>query len=78
MRSVFSDPENPNGDRLVLLRVSHTGGNFYETVQAQELIFCKIVDIPQEAKEYIDKEAHGLTDFRIDLDYDYWTTGEYA
>lgn len=78
VRSVSSDPENPNGDRLVLLRISHTGGSFYETFQAQELIFCKIVDISPEAKEYIDKEAHGLTDFRIDLDYDYWTAGESA
>jgi len=31
VRGVSSDPENPNGDRLVLLRISHTGGSFYKT-----------------------------------------------
>jgi hypothetical protein len=27
IRSVASDPENPGGDRLVLLRMSHAGGS---------------------------------------------------
>lgn len=33
-------------------------------------------DIPPEAKEYLDNEAHGLVDFKVDLDYDYWTADD--
>ncbi|KAJ3573542.1 hypothetical protein NP233_g2362 [Leucocoprinus birnbaumii] len=58
VRSVSSNSENPEGDRLVLLRMS------------------RIADIPREAKEYLDKETHGLVDFKIDLDYDHWTADD--
>ncbi|KXN88837.1 tRNA (guanine(37)-N1)-methyltransferase [Leucoagaricus sp. SymC.cos] len=58
IRSVVSDPENPNGNRLILLRMSRPA------------------DIPTAATEYLNREAHGIVDFRIDLDYDYWTTDD--
>lgn len=39
------------------------------------LIFCKPADIPLEAQEYLEKEALGVVDYKIELDYDYWTAG---
>ncbi|KAF8910145.1 Met-10+ like-protein-domain-containing protein [Gymnopilus junonius] len=58
IRTVVSDPSQPDGDRLVLLRVSEKS------------------DIPQLAQEFLDKEATGLVEYKIDLDYDYWTAEE--
>ncbi|KAF9567773.1 hypothetical protein CPC08DRAFT_626229 [Agrocybe pediades] len=55
IRSVVSDPSQPDGDRLVLLRVSDKA------------------DIPQEAQQFLEKEAKAVVDYKIDLDYDYWT-----
>lgn len=35
----------------------------------------KLGDIPPEALEFIQKEGSGLTNYTIDLKYDYWTAG---
>ncbi|PPQ66369.1 hypothetical protein CVT26_011088 [Gymnopilus dilepis] len=58
IRTVVSDPSQPDGDRLVLLRMSEKS------------------DLPQAAQEFLDKEAKGLVEYKIDLDYDYWTAEE--
>ena len=36
---------------------------------------CKPADISTEAQEFLDKEAKGLVQYNVDLDYDYWTAG---
>ncbi|KJA28410.1 hypothetical protein HYPSUDRAFT_62040 [Hypholoma sublateritium FD-334 SS-4] len=33
-------------------------------------------DIPVEAQQFLDKEAKGLVDYTVDLDYNYWTAEE--
>ncbi|KAF8971730.1 Met-10+ like-protein-domain-containing protein [Flammula alnicola] len=58
IRTVVSDPSQPDGDRLVLLRMSEKA------------------DIPAEAQQFLDKEAKGLLEYKVDLDYDYWTAEE--
>ncbi|PPQ79404.1 hypothetical protein CVT25_002674 [Psilocybe cyanescens] len=58
IRTVVSDPSQPDGDRLVLLRMSTKA------------------DIPQQAQEFLDKESKGLVDYKIQLNYDYWTAEE--
>jgi len=58
IRSVVSDPTHPDGDRLVLLRMSEKA------------------DIPVEAQEFLSKEAKGLVQYIVNLDYDYWTAEE--
>ncbi|KIM47474.1 hypothetical protein M413DRAFT_15695 [Hebeloma cylindrosporum] len=58
IRTVVSDPAQPDGDRLVLLRMSEKA------------------DIPAEAQAFLDKEAKGLVQYNVDLDYDYWTAEE--
>jgi len=77
IRSVVSDPFQPDGDRLVLLRVSEKGmGPIIQYTPFKETdCCCKPADIPQEAQKYLDKEAKGLVEYKIDLDYDYWTAG---
>ncbi len=76
IRSVVSCPENPDGDRLVLLRMLEKGGLYkFGTKPELLLMICKLADIPPEAQEYLDKEVHGLVKHEIKLDYDYWTAG---
>ncbi|KAF8204026.1 Met-10+ like-protein-domain-containing protein [Pholiota molesta] len=58
IRTVVSDPSQPDGDRLVLLRMADKA------------------DIPAEAQQFLDKEAKGLQEYKVDLDYDYWTAEE--
>ncbi|KAF8167350.1 Met-10+ like-protein-domain-containing protein [Crassisporium funariophilum] len=58
IKTVVSDPFNPDGDRLVLLRMSDKA------------------DIPPEAEEFLKREATGLVEYKVDLDYDYWTADE--
>ncbi|KDR85743.1 hypothetical protein GALMADRAFT_234802 [Galerina marginata CBS 339.88] len=58
IRTVVSDSSQPDGDRLVLLRMANEA------------------DIPQEAQGFLDKEAKGLVEYKVDLDYDYWTAEE--
>ncbi|KAF9486577.1 guanine-N(1)--methyltransferase [Pholiota conissans] len=58
IRTVVSDPSQPDGERLVLLRMANKS------------------DIPAEAQQFLDKEAKGLQEYKVDLDYDYWTAEE--
>ena len=76
IRSVVSDPEQPDGDRLVLLRMSEKGMDSYITPWHKVTeSTCKPADIPVEAQEFLSKEAKGLVEYNLDLDYDYWTAG---
>ena len=76
IRSVVSDPAQPDGDRLVLLRMSEKGMDSY-TIPWHKVTesTCKPADIPVEAQEFLSKEAKGLVEYNFDLDYDYWTAG---
>ncbi|CAA7264835.1 unnamed protein product [Cyclocybe aegerita] len=58
IRTVVSDSSVPDGERLVLLRVSNQA------------------DIPPEARQFLDREAKGFVDHKIELDYNYWTADE--
>lgn len=76
IRTVVSDPSDPDGDRLVLLRMSAQCMDFtiffsYSKVDSTR----KPVDIPPEAGVFLRKEAKELVEYKVDLDYDYWTAG---
>ena len=76
IRTVVSDPAQPDGDRLVLLRMSEKGIDSYSipwNIRTESI--CKPADIPAKAQEFLDKEAKGLVQYNFDLDYDYWTAG---
>lgn len=75
IRTVVSDPAQPDGDRLVLLRMSEKGMDSYAILWHNAENTCKPADIPTEAQEFLDKEAKGLVQYNVDLDYDYWTAG---
>ena len=38
----------------------------------------KTADITKEAIDFLDKEAKGLVEYKVNLDYDYWTAGASA
>lgn len=40
------------------------------------MVHGKLADIPAEAQQFLDKEANGLVEYKIDLDYNYWTAGK--
>ena len=76
IRTVASDPFDPDGDRLVLLRISEKGMNFTIYFQDGKIdSTCKLADIPSEAGAFLNKEAKGLVEYKVDLDYDYWSAG---
>lgn len=80
IRTVVHDPSQPDGDRLVLLRMankctSRLTLNYFPINKSDGL--CKPADIPPQAQEFLDKEARGLVDYQIELNYDYWTAGMY-
>jgi tRNA (guanine37-N1)-methyltransferase len=78
IRTVVSDPSQPDGDRLVLLRMADKG--MHEILGLRKItrrltVYDKPADIPAEAQQFLDKEAKGLQEYKVDLDYDYWTAG---
>ena len=77
IRTVASDPSDPDGDRLVLLRMSDKGTHclFCLVLNGKVNSACKLADIPPEAGDFLNKEAKGLVEYKVDLDYDYWSAG---
>jgi tRNA (guanine37-N1)-methyltransferase len=78
VRSVVSNSSDPNGDRLLLLRVSDEGTNFHNISVGFVFIgpICKPAQLTPEAREYLNAESAELTTYTLELDYDYWSTGE--
>jgi len=37
--------------------------------------FGKLADLPQEVLRFLETECHGLEEYTVNLDYDYWTAG---
>lgn len=78
IRSVDVDPSDPDGDRLVLLRVSEEGMNMHcpswHATQIDTLP-CKSAELSPEASQFLKAETNGLVPYTINLDYDYWTAG---
>ena len=70
---------NAQGDRLLLLRVSNEGTDprifFIWLILTGQA--CKPAELTPEAREYLKAESVELTTYTLELDYDYWSTGEH-
>lgn len=64
-----------DGERLVLLRFGSEGAYHIPLNALHILITCKIVELPEKARDFLASQAGPLQKHSIEFDYDYWTAG---
>ena len=77
VRSVVWDPADPDGSRLVLLKVIDEGprpASGHSIAQAH-FHYPKPVDLPTEVRSFLQPISSDFLTHNLDFDYDYWNAG---